>query len=153
MPAAARPSWNEFIRPCPARRLGKDHIVQNSPDILKLIARGDVSALRAALEDGADANHCDRWGVSALARAAGLGDLEALVLLLDHGADVNRSSDAGNTALMAAAACGHLDAVMHLLEAGADPTHRNRWGLGAEDWTKWPENASELRAVLRSRLG
>ena len=117
-------------------------------DILELVARGDTAALAAALEGGADAGACGRWGVSALAQAAGKGDLEAVDLLLAHGAEVDRASETGNSALMAAAARGRLEVVERLLEAGADPGHKNKWDLGAEDWSQWPDNEAEVRAVL-----
>ena len=117
-------------------------------DILELVAQGDTAALKAALEGGADAGAHGRWGVSALAQAAGKGDLEAVELLLAHGAEVDRASEAGNSALMAAAARGRLEVVERLLDAGADPGHKNKWDLGADDWAQWPGNAAEVRAVL-----
>ncbi len=117
-------------------------------DILTRVARGDATALKVALEGGADAGACGRWGVSALALAAAKGDLEAVELLLAHGAEVDRASEAGNSALMAAAASGRLEVVERLLRAGADPGHKNKWGLGAEDWCQWPGNEVEVRAVL-----
>ncbi len=61
-------------------------------DILTLVAQGDAAALEAALEGGADAGTCGRWGVSALAQAAAKGDLEAVDLLLAHGAEVARAN-------------------------------------------------------------
>ncbi len=122
-------------------------------DILTLVAQGDAAALEAALEGGADAQARGRWGVSALAQAAARGDLEAVELLLAHGAEVERASAAGNSALMAAAARGRLEVVARLLEAGADPEHKNKWGIGAEDWSQWPNNAAEVRAVLRGGRG
>ena len=120
-------------------------------DILTLVAQGDAAALKVALEGGADAQARGRWGISALAQAAAKGDLEAVELLLVHGAEVDRASEAGNSALMAAAAGGRLEVVERLLEAGADPGHKNKWGLGAEDWSQWPNNAAEIGARLRSR--
>ncbi len=125
----------------------------NSDDVLAIVARGDAAALEAALEGGADAQARGRWGVSALAQAAAKGDLEAVELLLAHGAEVDRASEAGNSAVMAAAARGRLEVVARLLEAGADPGHKNKWGLGAEDWSQWPNNAAEVRAVLHSGSG
>lgn len=122
-------------------------------DIPALVARGDAAALKVALEGGADARACGRWGVSALAQAAGKGDLEAVDLLLAHGAEVDRASEAGNSALMAAAAAGRLEVVARLLEAGADPGHKNKWGLGAEDWSQWPGNTAELRVALSAGRG
>ncbi len=123
-------------------------MTDENSDILELVARGDTAALAAALDGGADAGARGRGGVSALAQAAAKGDLEAVELLLAHGAEVDRASEAGNSALMAAAARGRLEVVARLLEAGADPGHKNKWGLGAEDWSQWPNNAAEVRAVL-----
>ncbi len=125
-------------------------MTDEKPDILELVARGDAAALEVALEGGADAGTNGRWGVSALAQAAAKGDLAAVELLLAHGAEVDRASETGNSALMAAAACGRLEVVERLLEAGADPGHKNKWGLGADDWAQWPNNAAEVGAVLRA---
>ncbi len=128
-------------------------MTDENSDILSLVAGGDTAALKAALEGGADARVCGRWGVSALAQAAGKGDLEAVELLLAHGAEVDRASEAGNSALMAAVAAGRLEVVARLLAAGADPGHKNKWGLGAEDWSQWPGNTAELRAALSAGHG
>ncbi len=118
-------------------------------DILSMIERSDAAALAAALDGGADADVCDRLGVPALALAAGQGKLGIVDLLLSYGAKVDRTSEAGNSALMAAAARGRLEMVERLLEAGADPKHKNKWGLGADDWAAWAGNTAELLALLR----
>lgn len=120
------------------------------PDLLGLVARGDVAALAEALEAGADANARDRWGAPALSRAAGRGDLDCVRLLLDRGADPSLTSDAGNSALMIAAARGHLDVMRALLEAGADPEAKNHWGFDAREWAKWAKDPAEARSVLVS---
>ena len=118
-------------------------------DILKLVARGNLEGLRQALGAGADAGAKDRFGGSALARAAAKGDLDAANLLIDHGADPNDTSQAGNSPLMMAAAQGHLEMVQLLLERGADPDSKNKWGVGATDWATWPPNAAEIKALLQ----
>jgi ankyrin repeat protein len=123
-------------------------VSEAEPDIFALVARGDTAALGAALEAGADATARDRWGMSALARAAARGDLEAVELLLGHGAAADQASEVGNSPLMAAAARGHIEVVQRLLAAGADREHRNKWGLTAYDWAGWPANKSEIRALL-----
>ena len=120
-------------------------------DLIALVDRGEPRALEAALEQGADPDGTDRWGVTALARAAARGDLEAVEILLARGARVDKLSDAGNSALMAAAARGDLAIMTALLEAGADPRQANKWGFGPEDWGSWPANAREVRDLLRSR--
>ncbi len=120
-------------------------------DLLAIVARGDGEALEAALAAGADPDGSDRWGVPALAHAAARGGLEAVRILLRHGAGANKTSDAGNSALMQAAARGDLAVMTALLDAGADPKAANKWGFGPEDWGSWPENAAEVRALLRAR--
>lgn len=123
-------------------------------EILDCAMRGDTAALAAALgraadSTGADLNAADRWGVTALAHAAQKGDLESVQLLLQKGASVDQASRFGNTALMAAAARGRDAVVSALLGAGADPTARNKWGLDAADWARWPENAGDVLALLQ----
>lgn len=123
---------------------GKD---RNS-DVLRAVANGDSPALAKSLESGGDANARDRWGVPALAVAAGRGDLESVRLLLAHGGDPNAASKAGNTPLMVAAARGRLDAARALLTAGADPSAGNDWGRKAADWAQWAQNPAEMRALI-----
>ncbi len=122
--------------------------------VLAAAARGDATALAAALEAGGDPKVRDRFGAPALALAAARGDLGCVERLLDGGAEVGKTSDAGNSALMLAAARGHVEVMRRLLAAGADPEQRNKWGLGAADWGQWPKNAAEVEALLlESRSG
>jgi len=120
-------------------------------DLTALIVQGDVVALAAALDQGADANTADRWGVTALGHAAARGNLAAVGHLLDHDADPNKTSDSGNSALMAAAARGHLEVVRLLLDRGADPRHGNKWDFKAADWAQWPANSAEVLALLHAQ--
>lgn len=120
-------------------------------DLLSAVECGDTAAAEAALDAGAKPDAADRYGITALLRAAGRGDLETLELLLARGAAVDKSSDQGNTPLMLAAARGHPDAVSRLLEAGADPQARNKWHFTALDWGKWPANTQDIRALLYER--
>ena len=128
-------------------------MAEERSDLLKLIAAQDHGALAVALDDGADPDTADRWGVTLLGHAAGRGDLEAVRLLLDRGARVDGASDAGNRPLMMAAAGGHLEVMILLLDQGADPTATNKWGFGAADWASWPGNAADAQALLHSRRG
>ena len=125
-----------------------DMTTDTGTDLLALVARGDRAGLAAALESGADPNAADRWGVTALARAAAKGDLAMADLLLAKGAEVDRASAAGNTALMAAAAAGRVEMLERLLSAGADHGHGNTWGVTAYDWAQWPPNGADVQALL-----
>ena len=121
---------------------------KGASDVVRAVLGGDRVVLARALEAGGDANARDRWGVPALAIAAGRGDLQALRLLLDRGGDPNRGSQVGNTPLMVAAARGRLEAARALLAAGADPAADNDWGLKAADWAQWARDPAEMRALL-----
>src|SRR5215218_3011380 len=54
---------------------------------------GDVAAVRKAVEDGADVNARNEYGVSALWIAAGKGKLDVVEFLVGKGADVNARDD------------------------------------------------------------
>ena len=123
-------------------------MTEQDRQILAAAARGDAAALTTALEAGGDPKARDRFGAPALALAAARGELDCVARLLDAGAEVDRTSDAGNSALMLAAARGHVEVMRRLLAAGADPERRNKWGLGAADWGRWPKNAAEVEALL-----
>ena len=117
-------------------------------DLLNAVARGDTDAAAAALDAGARPDAADRYGVTALVRAAGRDDQAMVDLLLERGAQVDKSTAQDNTALMLAAARGHREMVARLLQAGADPAHRNKWHFTARDWANWPAQAADVQAML-----
>lgn len=79
---------------------------------------GDVPAIAATLDGGADVNADD--GGTALYLAAKRGHLEAVRLLIERGADVNGPTRSG-TALLAAVTKSKAEVIVLLLEKGADP--------------------------------
>lgn len=85
-------------------------------------AFGDFATVEVLLEAGADPNHRDREGWSAIHWAAEQGFLNIVELLLKSGADVNAISSYGTSALHCAANGGHQLVVVELLHCGADPS-------------------------------
>jgi ankyrin repeat protein len=65
----------------------------------------------ALLTAGAEVNHANNKGKTALYVAAKFGHLEAMQALLTAGANVNHASNTGKTALYVAAEEGYLEAI------------------------------------------
>jgi ankyrin repeat protein len=85
--------------------------------------KGDRTAVRALLKDGADVNAAQGDGTTALHWAAMKGDAELVQMLLVAGANVKATTRLGAfTPLYLAARGGHAEAVAALLAAGADAT-------------------------------
>lgn len=122
-----------------------------TPDLAGYIAQGDLEGLETALRAGGDADAADRWGVTALMKAAIQGNERAVALLLRHGARIDERDRGGNTALMQACARGHLGIARQLMSHGADPAQANKWGFGARDWAAWSEHSAEAKAILAGR--
>ncbi len=91
--------------------------------------RGDVEAVRALLNSGADVNvkHEDGW--SGLMLAAVNGYSPVVEALLDKGANVDAKEDfMGQTALIWAVKGGYTSVVNVLLKAGANVNARDKFG-------------------------
>ncbi len=82
---------------------------------------GDIEAVRALLEDGADVNAAQGDGMTALHWAAEVGDMEMVGVLLSAGARVQGVTRLGDyTPLHLASKAGNEGIVGRLLDAGAD---------------------------------
>lgn len=87
------------------------------------VRSGDVKAIQKALDDGADVNAKNEYGVSALWVAAGSAKPEVIELLVGKGADVNARDDIWYQTPLSTAVSGRkLDTVKVLLKAGAKDT-------------------------------
>jgi hypothetical protein len=97
---------------------------------LGVAARGGlVETVRALAAAGAEVDHANVYGCTALTVAATNGHVEVLRVLVEAGAEVDHADAQGLTALCAAAHRGQVDAVRVLLEAGADPNRATNNGL------------------------
>ncbi|MCY4520953.1 MAG: ankyrin repeat domain-containing protein, partial [Caldilineaceae bacterium] len=90
------------------------------------VSEGDVDAVRAILESGADPNVEDKNGDAPL-RWAGLGS-EVFKVLLGAGANPNIEYERGNALLHLAVSRMAVDAVKALLRANADPNIEDKNG-------------------------
>src|SRR5262245_54275790 len=84
--------------------------------LYEAVRKGDVAAVKSALDRGADVNAKFRYGTTALFKAAERGNTEVAKVLLDRGAEVKvRDTFYGATALSWALQNDHLDVVRLLL--------------------------------------
>lgn len=82
--------------------------------------KGDIAAIAAALDAGANVNEPDGYATP-LYYAVSRQHLDAAKLLIERGADVNAGSKIGGPPLMAAVAKNKLELITLLLAHGADP--------------------------------
>jgi ankyrin repeat protein len=93
-----------------------------------------VQLVELLIAKGAEVNHRESDGSTALMNAAGNGDTPAVNALLRNGASVNIADKEGETALMKAAASSCTEeTVRALLNAGADLNARDHKGRNALD--------------------
>lgn len=105
---------------------------------------GNPEEVREMIRHGANVNHQDKKGKTALHRAAKAGFIETVRILLDNGASVFVRDAAEETALFDAARSTikkeelQLEAIEILLEAGSDVEAENKKGQLPRDVAKRP---------------
>ena len=105
----------------------------NRPDqYLEAVRKGDVSAVKALLDQGVSVDTKFRYDRTALSFAADRGHVEVVKLLLDRGADVNASDTYYRaTAIVWALNKQHVEIVRLLLDRGSQGGER-ALGAGVE---------------------
>lgn len=89
--------------------------------LFEAVRKGDVAAVTAALDRGADVNAKFRYGMTALFKAAERGNVEITKILLDRGVDVKvKDTFYGATAMSWAIDGKHVQVVRLLLEKATD---------------------------------
>ena len=89
------------------------------------VRAGDVAAVRAAVDSGADVNARNEYGVTALWIAAGKDKLDVVEFLVGKGADVNSRDDIWyQTPLSTAVSARQLDVVRFLSETQSPKQRR-----------------------------
>ncbi len=82
-------------------------------------AKGDLSAVKKFVAEGANVNTADGSGRTPIIEAAWGGHADVVKYLAEKGADVNAADNAGYTALMRACEEGHLPVIHYLIGKGA----------------------------------
>jgi uncharacterized protein len=95
--------------------------------LIEAAARGDVDAVRRALDAGAPIEARDDTGRTAVLAATQRGQAAAARLLIERGADVNAQDRISDSAFLLAGARGHTEIVRAALPK-ADPKVFNRYG-------------------------
>ena len=89
--------------------------------LFEAVRKGDVAAVTAALDRGADVNAKFRYGTTALFKAAERGNAEVAKVLLDRGADVKvKDTFYQATAMTWALDGNHVNVVRLMLEKDAE---------------------------------
>ena len=98
-------------------------------ELLENAEWGDKEQIKTLLFLGANINHQDKEGQTAIIKAARHADKETFSLLLEQGGvEVNHQDKLGNTALIYATLRNSKDLVKLILEKLADPNLKNKLG-------------------------
>jgi ankyrin repeat protein len=105
-------------------------------ELLRVAESGDVDELSRLLPRVVDINARNRYGMTALMKAAFFGHEPLVRVLLEHGADPNLMRNDSFTALALAAFFGYGEVVKTLIEFGARTEVVTRAGASARAWAR-----------------
>ena len=127
--------------------------LENAESLAKL------DSLRAGMipllvQNGAESNHADKDGWTALIWAAWSGLPETTAQLIANGADIQHADTFGITALSIAAKRGNANVAALLVENGADPSHATHDGktvlaMAKTGMDEYPDKADSYRNIMR----
>lgn len=101
-------------------RLAGGRHVCSTPPLHLAIARGNLAAVRALLDSGADIEVHNENGDSPLVHAVVQRNLEAVQVLIEAGACLEAPDARGETPLICAVVSGHAEMVQALIDGGAN---------------------------------
>lgn len=124
---------------------------QATKKLFEAAGSGDIKAVRAALDDGADINLIPEGSNgTALFQAAFRGKLSVVVMLLNNGANIEAAGGEDNaTALMGAAQEGHLNVVNMLIARGANVHAQSKDGNNALGLATLYGHVAVIKKLLR----
>jgi len=113
------------------------------------IKRGDIDAIRSALDQGLSPSETNRFGWSLLMLAALQGTTEIGKLLISRRTPIDSANDFGETAISLAAFGGHAEFVKLLMASGASAECRPH-GHDLQTWLRIASGLSDqnMRAIL-----
>lgn len=88
--------------------------------------KGDTTAVRSLLQQGADVDAQDERGRTAIMAATHGNHPETVKVLIDAGADINRQDNIQDNPFLYAGATGRLEILRLMIDAGADTKLLNR---------------------------
>jgi ankyrin repeat protein len=109
-------------------------VIASSDDdaaLIKASQAGDIKAVQALIDKGANINAKRADGASALIQASMEDHLDVVQTLLAKGADINAKNRSGESALKVASMLGYSDVVQLLIAKGADVNAKDNDGLSA----------------------
>ena len=96
--------------------------------LIKASTKGDSSAVKKLINEGANINEPDSAGATPLHYAVSTGNYNLVKMLIDKGADVNARDKGDSTPLMNAICYNNVDMVKLLIESGADVNAKDSFG-------------------------
>lgn len=152
--AAARGDAAEVRRILEDCRVHPDTANEFGKTALQVMMMGNTSVACLLLENGADPNMPDRFGITPAHDAARTGFLETLHVLVDYGASVNTPDQLGALPIHHAIREGYRDVVEYLAPC-SNLTHEDKEGNNALDIanaTCPPDMVELLKRQLESTL-
>jgi ankyrin repeat protein len=109
----------------------------------------DLAAVKRLLDEGADPNAANRFGVTPMHEAATVGNHEMLEAMLEAGGDANAKFGEGETVLMTAARAGDAASVKAVLAHGGKPDVTESWhGQTALMWAAIENHAEVVQLLI-----
>lgn len=125
---------------------------QQSRILMEQASKGDLFAVKKAVEDGADVNFRDEYGWTPLIQAAVMNRFDVVKYLVLKGAQINVTAEDGTNALQHAVIYDHVAMVNFLLSRGADISLQGRYGWDALETAKRREREKVLKYFQHEKL-
>lgn len=100
----------------------------HAPSLVEAAEQGDITAVKQALDQGADIEQRDKRMRTPLMAATNANQIEVARLLIDRGADVNARDSIEDSPYLYAGARGLQEILVMTLKHGADLKSLNRYG-------------------------